>query len=119
MWLWPELMQKELDAFKEKANHRRVRKQPDKILPSGVSPNTAYTFPEQFEGRECLLPVDKEYVEEMLKSPEMEIGKIAATDWGLPDEFIARANAAYARLRSPKITMETVWIIFAAMVRFL
>jgi hypothetical protein len=113
MWLWPPLMQRELDKFCASANNRRVRKQKDKILPSGVTPNLAYLFPEKFGGRDCLQNVDVQIVEEMLE--DMRAEKEALSDWGVPVEFSTRAQAVYKSLNSPEITLDNIWIIFAAM----
>src|ERR1700742_2604601 len=81
MLLWPPLIQQELDQFLANANHRRMRKQKEKSLPSGVSPHYAYTFPEEFGGRDCLQPVDKRVIEEILRDmkPEHEL----LTSWGV------------------------------------
>ena len=96
MWLWPPLMQRELDKFCHFANNRRVRKQINKHLPSGVTPSFSYTFPERRGGRDCLQPVDTEVVEEILQDVEAE--KKALTDWGVSADFVARAEEAARRL---------------------
>jgi hypothetical protein len=101
----------------ESANNRRVRKQPDKVLPSGVSPNTAYLFPEKFGGVQCLQSVDVSLVDEILL--EMHKGQEAAEDWGVPQDFAARAQSAFERLHSPEVTLTNVWIIFSAILPFI
>jgi hypothetical protein len=107
-------MQRELDKFREEANSRRVRKQRDKALPSGVSPNVAYTFPEKFGGENCLQLVDIQLVEGILNDMQKE--KEVLSDWGVPLEFRMRAQEVYEYHGSPDVTMETVWLIFSAMV---
>jgi hypothetical protein len=116
MWLWPSLIQKELDKFCAAANNRRVRKQNDKVLPSGVSPNVAFLFPEKFGGRDCLQHVDMDLVDKILD--DMREEKEASSDWGVPMDFAVKAQAAYEQLKSPEVTMDTVWVIFAAILPY-
>lgn len=119
MWLWPSIMQRELDKFRRFANNRRVRKQKDKALPSGVTPNFSYNLPERFGGRDCLQPVNVAVVEEILQ--DMEEQKNALTDWGVPPVFAARAEAAsiQAGIRIQEVTMDNAWSVFALILRVL
>ena len=71
-----------------------MRKQPDKLLPSGVSPKVAYLFPERFNGRECLQPVDMGIIDGILA--DMEEQKNFLTDWDVSENFAARCNDVYA-----------------------
>lgn len=114
MWLWPNLMQRELDKFCHFANNRRVRKQLDKSLPSGTTPNFAYKFPGQYGGHDCLQPVDVAVINEMLEDLEEE--KRVLSDWGVDPEFAELAEAACAELHIhvEKLTMETIWLSFSA-----
>jgi hypothetical protein len=107
-------MQKELDKFRQLANNRRVRKQKDKILPSGTTPSFAYTFPEEFGGRDCLQPADVAVIDEILTGMEAE--HRALTDWGVPAEFARRASAAVQTLgiSLEQMDMTNVWTVFAA-----
>jgi len=113
LWLWPPLIQKELNRFVESANNRRVRKQRDKLLPSGVSPNTAYVLPENFNAVDCLQQIDGNLIDGILQ--EFEEGRKSVEDWGVPADFAACAQEAFERLRSPEVTLSNVWIIFAAL----
>jgi hypothetical protein len=94
-----------------------MRKQPNKHLPSGVSANFAYTHPDRFGAQDCLQQVDLAVVEEILM--EMEPEKKHLSDWGVPAEFAERAEAAFTRLGMVEVTLETVWVTFNAMLRFL
>jgi len=117
MWLWPPLMQRELDKFCDEANNKRTRRQKKKLLPSGVSPNIAYTFPERYGGVPCLQPVDIEIVKEMLRDMQAEMDYL--TDWGVPKEFSDRAAHALKILRVKEITLQNVWLVFAALIPYL
>ena|ERR1700753_90945 len=117
MWLWPPLLQKELDDFCVLANNRRMRKQKEKLLPSGVTPNKAYSLPEDFGGTDCLQPVDLGIIQEILDDmrPEHEV----LTDWGVSPEFAERAEAILRRLKIKEVTLTTVWVIFASILSHL
>lgn len=117
LWLWPPLMQKELDRFRNSTNLRRVRKQKAKALPSGVSPHIAYTLPEKYNGVDCLQPVDTDLVDAILA--DMQPEKEALTDWGIPEEFDRRAQEIFDTLPVREVTMQTVWITFSAMLQHL
>jgi len=118
MWLWPPLMQRELDRFRMEANNKRVRKQKNKALPSGVAPNLAYTLPEHFGASDCLQPVDTRVIREILREPELQEGKDLLNDWGVPDWFANEAEAALQTLHVKEITLHNVWIIFHALLAF-
>jgi len=115
MWLWPPLMQRELDKFCFSANNRQMRKQRDKLLPSGVTPNVAHTLPERFGGEDCLQPVDRQVIQEIMD--EMRENYDALTDWGVPPEFAARAAAACDRLQVHEVTLMNVWVVFSSILQ--
>jgi len=115
-WLWPPLMQKELDSFRHYANNHRIRKQKDKRLPSGVTPSFAYTFPEHFGGEDCLQPVDMQVIEEILEDMKPKAEQLM--DWGVPPEFEARAQAGFDSLEIKEVTITTVWVVFTALLHF-
>lgn len=117
MWLWPPLMQKELDKFCQFANNCRMRKQPDKLLPSEVSPKFAYLFPERFDAHDCLQTVDVQIVEEILNDLEEE--KRMLTDWGVPEEFSERAKEVLQMIEVGEVTLSNIWIVFNAMLHYL
>lgn len=110
-------MQKELNKFCYEANNRKVRKQKDKLLPSGVSPNIAYEFPERFGATDCLEQVDVRVVEEILDC--MQEAKDALSDWGVPKDFAICAQKKYEELSVQEVTMSNVWLVFGSMVNFL
>ncbi|KAF7975358.1 hypothetical protein HWV62_9675 [Athelia sp. TMB] len=45
-WLWPPIIQAELDEFSEYWNTHRIWKQKNKNMPSGAAPRDVYTSPE-------------------------------------------------------------------------
>jgi len=113
MWLWPTVLQGELDRFVEFANNRRMRKQKEKLLPSGVLASYAYTFPDQFGGEDCLIPVETAVVKEILDDMEQE--KEALMDWGVPEEFAAEAEKALKAAKLGPVTVKNVWNVFSVL----
>lgn len=47
-WLWPQIVQVHLDEFVVYWNTKSTCSQKDKVLPSGVAPNTIFDFPEDY-----------------------------------------------------------------------
>lgn len=117
LWLWPKLMQQELNSFCRIANSKRTRKQKDKILPSGVTPDFSYENPIHWGGRDCLIDVDMVVVEFLLENLRPKYEEL--TDWGVPPEFACKAEEALRRIPPwtiDRVTITNVWIIFGFLV---
>jgi len=117
MWLWPPVIQKECDRFVEIANNRRMRKQIDKLLPSGVPPMYTYSFPERFGARDCLQPVNVQIVDEILS--EMEDEKNSLSSWDVPEEFAEQCRYALRMVAVEEVNTLTIWPVFSGMLRYL
>lgn len=109
-WLWPKLLRAELAEFMVFRNGVRMRKDKDKPGPSEMSRNEAFSLPEKWGGRNCLLPVDVEVVRELKE----HMGGDALLNFVTP-EFAERAQAAYDSLNITKLAPDNVWIVFRAM----
>lgn len=117
LWIWPRVIQKELDRFRLMANTRRTRKQKNKILPSGHPPSFIYDNPGLWGAEECLIPVDYDVTARMLE--EMEPTYVTLADWGVPDLFAERAEALlpYCPANTfDKITLSNAWTVFSWLV---
>ena len=66
-WLWAKLLQETLTQFTQERNSFKSRKDNDKPGPSGMSRNHAFSMPEQWNGKNCLLPVDVAIIQEIKK----------------------------------------------------
>ena len=86
-----------------------MRKDNDKIGPSGMSRNEAFSLPEQWGGRNCLLPVDVDVIREI----KAKMGGDALLEF-TSAEFSAHAQAAYDTLDITNLTIENVWNVFQA-----
>ncbi|KAJ6520574.1 hypothetical protein DFH09DRAFT_1505134 [Mycena vulgaris] len=112
-WLWPRLIQKELDNWARLRNGIPIRKQTGKAGPSGVkamSRNDAFTMLDSWGGINCLQKVDVDVIRQM----KMDMGGdelIAFTT----SEFAARAQVVFDSLGPVILTPANVWDVFVAM----
>lgn len=109
-WLWPKLLKMELAQFMEFRNGARMRKDNNKPGPSGMSRNEAFSMPEQWGGRNCLLPVDVEVVREIKEA----MGGDALLDFVIP-EYAAQVQTAYDSLGISELTLENIWHVFQSL----
>lgn len=109
-WLWPRFIQAGLDEYAAFRNGVKMRKQGDKPGPSGMSRNVAFSLPEKWGGRNCLLPVDVEVISQM----KLDMGGDALIAFSTP-EFAARAQVVYDSLHIQALTQENIWHVFLAM----
>ncbi|TFK58765.1 hypothetical protein BDN72DRAFT_966259 [Pluteus cervinus] len=109
-WLWPRLIQQELDTFRDHANNHTVRLDRHKALPSGTSPNIAYSLCHKWGGENCLKPVDVAVVKRLMD----EVGGDGLIQFVTP-EYAEKAQAIYDALDIQNITFENVWGVFSRM----
>lgn len=111
-WLWPRLLQQELDKWAKFRNAVPIRKQKNKPGPSGVkamSRNEAFTAFDSWGGVNCLLPVDRDILRQMKE----DIGGDQLIAFSTP-EFAERAEEVFESL-GVSLTMQNVWDVFQAM----
>jgi hypothetical protein len=109
-WLWPKFVQQELDSFRDRMNNHAVRSDRHKHLPSGVSPRVAYALYSNYDGRQCLIPVDREVVKAMMDEIGEDVIRFVSR------EYEARAEAAFSTLGVSKLTKANIWQIFVDMI---
>ena len=64
-WIFPKLLRRLLKEFMDITNATRMRKDRNKIGPSGMSRNEAYSAPESWGGQNYLIPVDINVIHEL------------------------------------------------------
>ena len=106
-WLWPKLLRKSMKEFIEFRNGVRMRKDREKAGPSGMSRNEAFSLPESWGGRNCLLKVDMGVIRELKEA----MGGDEILNF-VSVEFSQRAQAAYDTLKINDLNIENVWYIF-------
>ncbi|KAJ7156781.1 hypothetical protein C8R46DRAFT_1004518 [Mycena filopes] len=118
-WIWPPIVQGELDHFKgeldhftERWNSHVIRRQRNKLMPSGVSPNELYAHPEFYGGRCFAIPVPQAAVSAFRDS--LPLSREDALSW-VPADFDALAAQVYDLLDSPVCSAETAWDLFSKM----
>ncbi|KAJ8579873.1 hypothetical protein M405DRAFT_869891 [Rhizopogon salebrosus TDB-379] len=109
-WLWPRLIQQELDKLKHRLNTHTVRYDRDKLLPSGVSPNIAMSLHEDYNAENCLQLVDRDVIKNLME-------EIAGEDLirFVDSEYSAAACLIFDNLGFTVLTFENVWQVFSAM----
>ncbi|KAF9461875.1 hypothetical protein BDZ94DRAFT_791699 [Collybia nuda] len=112
-WLWPKLIQQELDEFRERANAHTTRFDREKQIPSGVSPDVAFALFEDYGGEDCLQPVDINVVQSLME----EIGGEDLIRF-VSVEYADRAQNVYDTLGIQKLSFQNVWDVFSAMLPY-
>ncbi|KAJ7678788.1 hypothetical protein B0H17DRAFT_1015364 [Mycena rosella] len=111
-WIWPPIIQGELDHFTERWNVHIICRQRNKLMPSGVSPNELYAHPEYYGGRCFATPVPQAAVAAF--RDEIRLTRDGALNW-VPAEFDAMACQVYDLLGAPECSAATAWDLFSRM----
>lgn len=89
-----------------------MRKQKDKQLPSGGSPDDFYNYPERHGGEECGIDVDMDVITQLLDDSEEGKKHMCFVD----EEFEPLVEEAYEAIGSPAITLHSAWTVFRHLV---
>ncbi|KAJ6545976.1 hypothetical protein B0H10DRAFT_1969813 [Mycena sp. CBHHK59/15] len=111
-WIWPPIIQGELDHFTELRNSHVIRWQRNKLMPSGTSPSELYAHPEYYSGRCFAIPVPKDAINALRGS--IRLTRSEALRW-VPNAFDTIAGQVYELLGSPSCSAETAWDLFSKM----
>jgi hypothetical protein len=83
-----------------------------KLLPSGVAPNILYSLPDKYNGQDCLQPVNREVISQMMQKlgGEELIQFVSA-------EYATQATLVLSRIgmATEDLTFKNVWTVFSAM----
>ncbi|KAF7310263.1 hypothetical protein MIND_00400200 [Mycena indigotica] len=114
-WLFPPLIQAELDEFRQYWNSHKIRFQPEKIMPSGHIPSDAAEYPQLFGGINCFIKVPASTVEDIREVLSAEVGpREQHLSWVTP-EFDTFARTIYEMIERPTLTLESSWTVFVQM----
>ncbi|KAJ6580235.1 hypothetical protein B0H10DRAFT_1962623 [Mycena sp. CBHHK59/15] len=111
-WLWPKIIQRSLDEFVNYWNNHKIRKQRNKLLPSGFSPNYICDFPERFGLTHFAAPAPQHLVDALREN--IPKSRAECYRW-VPDEFEAEAWQVYESLGAPEFLLTEGWTIFCQM----
>ncbi|KAF8991416.1 hypothetical protein BDQ17DRAFT_1370782 [Cyathus striatus] len=109
-WLWPKLIQQELDELLVKFNSHRIRFDHNKKLPSGTSPNAAYSLFEKYGVEDCGTEVDMEVICHLKD-------KIGSKDLirFVSEEYEHKAQGIYDTLNISKLSFDNIWNVYSEM----
>lgn len=112
-WLWPKLIQLELDKLCDHFNNHRVCKDCNKKNPSGVAPNVAIALPHKYNGVNCLQSVDVSLVQKLKE----ELGGEDIIRFTTV-EYAAHAQVVFDSLNT-ELTLQNIWVVFHAMMQLM
>lgn len=104
-YIWIPLVQCIMDVYMEETNTRRNRLS---VLPTGVSPNYAFSTPHLHEAEQCLIPVSVEHINHLKATyPETLFEYIEP-------ELKASFDFAFQSLHiiPDAITLQNAWVTF-------
>jgi hypothetical protein len=106
------LIQSELDKLRTSLNNHVTRCDHKKLLPSGVAPNISYSLPEKYNGEDCLQPINRDTVAQVMEQLGGEdLIRFVST------EYATRAALVLSGLGMAikDISFNNVWTVFEAM----
>jgi hypothetical protein len=104
------VIQKELDTLKAKFNDHKVRMDHSKLIPSGVSPDVAFSLHEAYGGENCLEPVDRDVIHGLME----ELGGEDLIRF-VPVEYATKAVRVFESLNVADLTVQNAWHVFQSM----
>ena len=112
-WLWAKLLRQELGRAVEFRDGARIRKQKDKLGPSGMSRNQAFALPEVWHGIDCLLPLRDDQLA-VVSQIKQEMGGDEILQFNSA-EYRQYAESVYQELGISELTFDNVWHVFVDM----
>lgn len=111
-WLWLTTLSHEIEDVCVKMNFTPVRKDVQKLLPSGkgATPDHIYKFPEDYGMKDQLIPVDCNLIREL----KLQLGGDSLLEF-IPPEFAELALNVCEKLGSPAVSSYNVWDIYTLM----
>ncbi|RDX41373.1 hypothetical protein OH76DRAFT_1423158 [Lentinus brumalis] len=109
-YLWPKLIQQELDSLRERLNNHKPRRDNAKLTPTGVAPAVAYTLAERYGGERGLQPVDTKLIEGLME----ELGGEDLVRF-VSRDYEARADEIFSTIGVEKLSFANVWMVFERM----
>lgn len=113
-WIWPRIMQKELDKYRELTNNRVITEQ---MIQGGTgalleqTPNFLYDSPGAFQVGNQLSPVDEEIGEDIIRDLE----SMRLMDWDVPEEIARDGEDVLKKLgmKHEQVGIKDAWLVFA------
>ncbi|KAG1851805.1 hypothetical protein C8R48DRAFT_612357, partial [Suillus tomentosus] len=107
-WVFIPWLQRELDAYQDRVNNTRKRRDRNKILPHGV-PNIVYQSPEDFGALDFKITVEREaldHVRNLYIDPSHIVFDL------VPQSFGKLIQCCYEELGRPSVTRQSAWDVY-------
>jgi hypothetical protein len=116
-WLWPPLIQERLDLFREYWNNHRLSHSPNKVLPSGYSPQHMFLVPQavRHDAQNCSIRVNPDTVRELREAYGGQEARDRLFRF-VSQEFQEAADSVYVEMGCPIISLESAWDVFKMVV---
>ncbi|KAH7889503.1 hypothetical protein F5I97DRAFT_1844707 [Phlebopus sp. FC_14] len=111
-WLWPQILQEQLDKFVEYWNNHCIRYQKDKPNPSGTTPRHAFTAPQACGGQDCKVAVMQDVLDALRVA--IPVSQKESMCW-VSDDFAEMAGRVYIEIGCPDLVPKSGWTIFSQM----
>ncbi|EDR02195.1 uncharacterized protein LACBIDRAFT_309912 [Laccaria bicolor S238N-H82] len=115
-WLWPKILQLQLDIFVEYWNNHKIRYQKDKPNMSGQTPRHAFTVPPEAPYENCGIKVDRA-VTDALRG-QIPVSREDSMRW-VDESFEKAAEDAYNVIGRPPLSMAVGWSVFSSMAQLI
>jgi hypothetical protein len=113
-WLWPKILQNQLDKFIEYWNNHKIRPQAEKSNMSGATPRHGFTVPAA-PAEDCRIIVDQAVIDALRM--QIPVSREDSMRW-VDDFFEVAARNAYDAVGRPSLdNLLTGWDIFSSMVQ--
>jgi len=114
-WIFPPLIQAELNGFRNWWNSHTIRTQHNKMMPSGHVPLDALRYPHLHGGLKCLVEVTPQAIQHLRAYLEEEVGpRSAHLDW-VSQDFAVMAVDIHKSIGALVITFANSWHVFLQM----
>lgn len=115
-WLWPKILQNQLDTFVEYWNNHKIRTQKDKPNMSGSTPRHGFTVPSA-PAEDCRIVVDQVVIDAL--RAQISVSREESMCWVDPSFEVAAGNA-YDAIGRPRLdSPQSGWAIFSSMAQLL
>ncbi|KAG2132217.1 hypothetical protein BD769DRAFT_1666236 [Suillus cothurnatus] len=107
-WVFIPWLQRELDAYQDRVNNTRKRRDRNKILPHGA-PNIIYQSPENFGVLDFKIKVEREaldHIRELYIDPSHVVFDL------VPQPFSEFMEYCYTELGRPLVTRDSAWDVY-------
>ena len=96
--------------WKERFNAHKPRWDPQKVNPSGVSPNVAFALPEKYNGLNCLRKFTQDSLE-LLRQLKQQLHPEELMQF-VPPDFATRCQEALDSLDLVQLSFTNVWTVY-------